>query len=73
VTGEIALTAVLLIGASLLTQSLRTILRAETGFDAENVMTMRVALSGQRYQSASAQLLFFQQLLPEVRALGWRS
>ena len=69
VSSQIALTTVLLIGAGLLTQSLRALLRTDAGFNADNVMTMRVSLSGPRYDSSESQQLFFERLLTEVAAL----
>jgi len=69
VVGEIALTLVLLVGAGLLTRSLLTLLHTDTGFTAERVMTMRIALAGPAYQRDDAQLRFFETLLERVRAL----
>jgi putative ABC transport system permease protein len=76
VAAEIALTMVLLVAAGLMTRSLGQLLRVDAGFDAEHVLTARVALSGAAYDSAERQQRFFETLvgrvaaLPGVRAAG---
>jgi putative ABC transport system permease protein len=76
VAAEIALTMVLLVAAGLMTRSLGQLLRVDAGFDAEHVLTARVALSGAAYDSAERQQRFFEALvgrvaaLPGVRAAG---
>lgn len=69
VTAQIALTMVLLIGAGLMTRSLSHLLRVDAGFDADGVLTARVALSGPSYDSAERQQQFFETLLGRVREL----
>jgi len=63
---EIALTIVLLVGTGLLVRSLRELLQQDPGFDTEQVMTARVALSGPRYQSSESQRVFFEELVARV-------
>jgi predicted permease len=76
VAAEIALTMVLLVAAGLMTRSLGQLLRVDAGFDAEHVLTARVALSGATYDAAERQQRFFETLvgrvaaLPGVRAAG---
>ena len=69
VAGEIALTIVLLVGTGLLVRSLDRLLRADTGFDAEQVMTARIALAGPRYATDAARRTFFEDVLERVRAV----
>jgi len=66
VTGEIALTMVLLVAATLLGQSLLALLRVETGFTAEQVVTVRVALAGPDYRENTRQTRFFEDLVAAV-------
>lgn len=49
VCGQVSLAMALLVGAGLLIHSFGKILSQDFGFDSENVSTMRVSLSGQRY------------------------
>jgi predicted permease len=69
IVGEIALTAVLLVGAGLMARSVVALLRTHPGFAAERVVTMRLALAGPRYGAAGAQQRFFEDVLARVRAL----
>ncbi len=69
VVGQVALSLMLLIGAGLLMRSFVRLMRVETGFDAENVLTMGVSLSTQRYGDAAKQTAFFDEVLRRVRAL----
>jgi predicted permease len=68
VTTEIALTVVLLVGTGLLARSIVELLRIDPGFDAEQVLVLRVALSGPAYDSALAQQRFFEQLMERARS-----
>jgi putative ABC transport system permease protein len=69
VAAQVALTVVLLVGAGLMTRSLDRLLRVDPGFDAEHVLTARVALSGSAYQASERQQQFFEQLVDRVRTL----
>jgi putative ABC transport system permease protein len=69
VVAELALAVVLLIGAGLLLRSFANMQRIETGFDARNVLTMRVTLPGQRYSAPGNSTRFFQEVTRRVRAL----
>jgi putative ABC transport system permease protein len=66
---QVSLSLVLLIGAGLLVRSLANRLALGVGFDTRQLLTATVALSGQRYDSAAAQALFFEQLVERVRPL----
>ena len=67
VIAQVALTVVLLVGTGLLVRSLAELLRLDPGFDGDQVMTARVALSGPRYASDASQRRFFGELIARVR------
>lgn len=69
VVAEVALALVLLVGAGLLIRSFMRLQSAGTGFNAENVMTMRVALPGRRYNDDPKRINFFTQAIAQMRAL----
>ena len=52
VVTEVALALVLLIGSALLIRTAVALAKVNPGFDATNVLTMRMSLAGPRYQSA---------------------
>ena len=52
--GEIAIAVVLVIGAALLIRTSLALQTVKPGFDAHNVLTMRMSLAGQRYQTSAA-------------------
>ncbi|HET8781409.1 MAG TPA: ABC transporter permease, partial [Pyrinomonadaceae bacterium] len=74
---ESALAVVLLIGAGLLIRSLIALQKTNPGFDANNVLTMRVDLSRGKYDTGEKSSNFFQQLeqrlagLPGVESVGF--
>jgi putative ABC transport system permease protein len=69
VVTEIALALVLLVGAGLLIRSFVRLQAVDTGFNAENVMTMRVALPGRRYTQDPQRINFFTQAVSQMQAL----
>jgi len=66
---EVALGVSLLACAGLLTRSFLHVLRADPGFDAENVLTGVTLLSGQRYQAGEARNRFAEQLVAQLERL----
>jgi predicted permease len=54
VVTEIALAVVLVVGAALLIRTSLALASVKPGFDANNVLTMRMSLAGQRYLKTSA-------------------
>ena len=76
IVAEIALSVVLLLGAGLLMRSFVNLQRADLGFDPKGVLTMRLTLPQQKYQSGEAITAFFEELtrrvqaIPGVRATG---
>ncbi|MGB6431291.1 MAG: ABC transporter permease [Candidatus Acidiferrales bacterium] len=66
---EIALSFVLFTGAGLLVKSFRRLTAIHLGFDPHGVLTARVALPRDQYQSEDQQRAFFQQLVAKLQAL----
>jgi predicted permease len=69
VSGEVALTIVLLAGAGLL---IRTLIHLETlpkGFDPTNIMTAKLSLDDARYRNASAFQSFLDRSVTEMREI----
>jgi putative ABC transport system permease protein len=69
VVAEIALALVLLVCAGLLLQSFRRLQNIDPGFDAHNVLTMRVFLPELKYGEPGQAGHFFEQVLQRVAAL----
>jgi putative ABC transport system permease protein len=69
VVAELALAVVLLIGAGLFLRSFASLQRIETGFNAHNVLTIRVTLPGLRYSEPGATTRFFEETTRRVRTL----
>jgi len=65
---QVAMTVVLLCGAGVLVRTLIALNQAPTGFDARDVLTMRVAISPARYPDERPRD-FYQQAVTRVRAL----
>lgn len=66
---EVSLSVVLLIGASLLLESMLHLLRASPGFDPSGVLTFNIDLPDVRYGKPEQSILFYKQLLERVRAI----
>jgi predicted permease len=66
---EVALSVVLLMGAGVMIQSLLALRYGGTGFNPNNVLTMRVRLVGARYPSPPQRSSFFDAALQRIRAL----
>ena len=74
VVAQVALSLVLLVGAGLMIQSFRRLSAVDPGFDANNLLTMRVLLPRTKYGDDAARVAFFRQALERVRSLpGVRS
>lgn len=74
VVGQVALSLLLLIGATLLLRSFVRLLRTDPGFDAENVLTMNLSLPTVKYSKPEQQIAFFDEVLRRVSAVpGVRS
>jgi putative ABC transport system permease protein len=66
---EVALSLMLLMGAGVMIQSLLALRHGDTGFDPNNVLTMRVRLVEVRYPTAGQRSAFFEAALQRIRAL----
>lgn len=69
VVGEIALSVVLLLGAGLLVRSFLNLQRVDAGFDPRGVLTMRLTLPQQKYETGEAITSFFEELVRRVEAV----
>jgi putative ABC transport system permease protein len=69
VVAEVALSLVLLVGASLFVRTFMALQGAQTGFDPAPVMTMRFYLPGQRYDSTLAKSQLVEDVLRRVETL----
>ena len=69
VCGQVSLALMLLVGAGLLIHSFTKILTRDLGFDATNVTTVRLSLSGERYREPERVHALQTQLLDAIRAL----
>ncbi|MGB8474901.1 MAG: ABC transporter permease [Candidatus Acidiferrum sp.] len=66
---EIGLSVVLFVGAGLLVKSFRQLTAVQPGFDPHGVLTARIALPLDQYQSVDLQRNFFQQLVEKLQSL----
>ena len=74
VVTEVALAVLLLVGAGLVLNSFVRLLYVDAGFNARNLLTLRMALTNARYPEPKARVVFYQQVLELVRSLpGVRS
>jgi putative ABC transport system permease protein len=74
VISEVALALVLLVSAGLMIKSVLKLRNADTGFNAENVLTMNVWLPSKKYPDAPGQIAFYDRLIERVKTIpGVRS
>ena len=66
---QVALALVLLVGAGLLVRSLNRLQSVDPGFNAENLLTVRVTLPAQRYEEEPKRIDFFQQAIARMKAI----
>ena len=69
VTGQVAVAFVLLIGAGLMLQSFREVLKVDRGFDTEGVVGGYVHMAPSRYPDPPERVQFVDRLLEEIRAM----
>lgn len=68
VVGQVALALALLICAGLMIKSFRLQRSDDLGFDARRILTMRLQLPAQRYDSAAGQVSFIEQAVQQIRS-----
>jgi putative ABC transport system permease protein len=74
VIGQVGVSMLLLIAASLLIRSFIELQRVDPGFDPRNVLTMRVSLPAAKYGTNSQKNIFFRQATEKLEAIpGVRS
>jgi putative ABC transport system permease protein len=69
VTAEVAVAALLVIGAGILIRSFGKLAGLNPGFDAQNVTTFSVKLSETRYPQPAQRAEFFRRLIEEMQAI----
>jgi putative ABC transport system permease protein len=69
VIAQVALALVLLVGAGLLMKSLNRLESVESGFDPNNLLTMRVSLPTRKYDTDPKLINFFKQAVDQIRAI----
>jgi putative ABC transport system permease protein len=68
VIGEVAVTVLLLAGASLILRSFINLSSVNLGFNPANVLTMHLRAQGPKYSRAEARRTFFRQLIANLEA-----
>ena len=69
VVAEVAIALVLLISAGLLVRSFAKVLDVKPGFDAQNVLTLRLSLPNAQYDKATKVAAFYDNVLARVSTL----
>jgi len=69
VVGQVALSLILLIGATLLIESLARVYRVDPGFQPSNLLTMSIALSPTRYDTVDKRFAFYDGIIERVESL----
>jgi putative ABC transport system permease protein len=69
VVTEVALSLVLLVGAGLLLRSFRQLMRVEPGFEARDVLTLRLRLPDAKYTKVEQSAAFLREVKRRVEAL----
>jgi len=69
VIAQVAVSVTLLIGATLLIESLGRVYKVDPGFDSSNLLTMRIALPPARYDTDAKKARFYDQLIRSLESL----
>ena len=69
ITVNVAMSALLLVGSGLLIRSFTRLLSVDTGFNATNLLTLQIDLTGQAYADTPGITRFYDELTARVRAL----
>ncbi len=67
ITAQVALAAILLVGAGLLIRSFAATLRVQPGLSTDHVLSAQVRIDGPRYDSATVINAFYSRVLDEIR------
>jgi putative ABC transport system permease protein len=70
VIGQVALSIVLLIGATLLIESLARVYRVDPGFQTTSLLTAKISLSPTRYDTDSKRAEFYREVVERTQALA---
>ncbi|MEK6323112.1 MAG: ABC transporter permease [Acidobacteriota bacterium] len=70
VIGEVALSLMLLVAAGLLVKSFRRLMQVDPGFDARNVLTLRLRLPDAKYREAAQTTGFLKEVMRRVSGLS---
>ncbi len=66
VVGAVALSIMLMVGASLMIRTVLAVGRVGLGFQPDRVLTLRVPLPERKYPDPARRVLFFEELLPSI-------
>jgi predicted permease len=69
VVGEVALSVMLLVGASLMIRSLISIQGKDLGFHPDRILTLRIPVSDQRYKEPERRAALLEDVLQRIRAV----
>jgi putative ABC transport system permease protein len=69
IVSEIALSFILLAGAGLLIKSFLNLKQINPGFNADNVLVMRLVLLGPKYKEAESRVQAYKQVIENVKAI----
>jgi len=69
VVGAVALSIMLMVGASLMIRTVLAVGRVEFGFQPDRVLTLRVPLPDRKYPDPARRVLFFDELLPSIASV----
>ena len=69
VGGEVALSLMLLVGASLMIRTLMSLEGVRLGFRPDRIWTLRIPVTDQRYPNAARRSAFFQDVLQRMRSV----
>ena len=70
ITGEVALTFVLLIGAALMINSFLRLLRVDPGYKPEHVVSFRIVLPESRYDDKQKRATFFKDIIDRIQTVA---
>jgi putative ABC transport system permease protein len=69
VVSEIALALVLLVGAGLMVKGFRNLLTLEMGFDRTHVLTLHVAVPGEKYQTKAQIRNYYDRVIRQIQSV----